>query len=479
LYWIAAIVTGCFLIFFFLSRKEDTPSDTSPLLKPFSRIALYLVNKVRLRFPVLFSSVQVEKDLAQLHPGENREYLRTEYYVRKIAVCLAVIFLGTLFGAAVRFSAQGKVILREGGKIFRGGWQEGIRDIKIAADFRKQKMEFQIQVQPQRLTEEETEAMFDEFLRKLPEYILGGNESLQAVTEALILTEEYEGYPFLARWESNRPDILSSTGHVYAVDKEQQAELTLHLDYGGYRRMEEIKVILKPPVLTAEEQLYLEMEELLMQSQNSSLDQEEWQLPSMWRGEELGWRQLVEDNSLLLWTGAIGAAMLVYWFSDRDLHEQIEKRRRVLHREYPELVHKLVLFVGAGMTIKGAFWKIAGDYEAKRQAGGRESPAYEEMLYTCREQQAGISEGTSYEHLGRRTGLQEYIRLSTLLTQNLKRGSCTLLERLREEADKAAEEQLQQSRKLGEEAGTKLLVPMVMMLAVVMIVIMIPAFSSI
>ena len=46
------------------------------------------------------------------------------------------------------------------------------------------------------------------------------------------------------------------------------------------------------------------------------------------------------------------------------------------------------------------------------------------------------------------------------------------------EADSSAEERLQQSKKLGEEAGTKLLVPMILMLAVVMAIIMIPAMSN-
>ena len=70
------------------------------------------------------------------------------------------------------------------------------------------------------------------------------------------------------------------------------------------------------------------------------------------------------------------------------------------------------------------------------------------------------------------------MRLSTLLMQNLKKGNSTLLERLAEEADKAGEEQLQSVRQLGEEAGTKLLLPMVMLLFVVMIMVMLPAFSS-
>jgi pilus assembly protein TadC len=100
------------------------------------------------------------------------------------------------------------------------------------------------------------------------------------------------------------------------------------------------------------------------------------------------------------------------------------------------------------------------------------------MLYTCRELKSGVSEGNAYEHFGKRTGLQEYIRLCTLMTQNLKKGSASLVPRLREEVDKSLTERIRMGRKLGEEAATKLLVPMVMMLAVVMVMVMLPAFSS-
>ena len=41
----------------------------------------------------------------------------------------------------------------------------------------------------------------------------------------------------------------------------------------------------------------------------------------------------------------------------------------------------------------------------------------------------------------------------------------------------SAESRIQSGKRLGEEAGTKLLIPMVMMLAIVMLIIMVPAFS--
>ena len=53
-----------------------------------------------------------------------------------------------------------------------------------------------------------------------------------------------------------------------------------------------------------------------------------------------------------------------------------------------------------------------------------------------------------------------------------------MTERLREEAEKSSAESLLRVRRLGEEAGTKLLVPMVIMLAVIMVMIMVPAFGT-
>ena len=91
---------------------------------------------------------------------------------------------------------------------------------------------------------------------------------------------------------------------------------------------------------------------------------------------------------------------------------------------------------------------------------------------------SGLSEAEAYAQFGKRIGLQEYIRLTTLMTQNLKKGSASLLERLRDEADRSLSEQMQRGRQLGEEASTKLLLPMVMMLGVVMVMVIMPAFGS-
>lgn len=478
LYWIAGTITICLCVLLCLARKEIPAEGTASLLKPFYKIALYLYKKICRCIPKTFSSPQVEKDLLQLYPGESSECLKTEYYVKKAAVCLAVVFGGTFIGVIARFNAESGIILNEDGSIIREGYEGRNKEAWLAVDYGQEQMDFQVEVEPLLLSGSQAVALVEAFIEELPRYIVGKNESLEKVSYDLVLEKKYTGSPVAVEWKSDKPGVLSDDGQIFSLDEKQEVILTAKVSYGECVMEAEFPVTLVLPEMTAKERDYQELKELLEHSQKESVTEERWKLPDEWQGRSVAWRQIVEDKSLHLWSAAMAAAVVVFFVLDRDLHEQLEKRKKGLRREYPEIVHKLALYVGAGMTVRGAFQKIAGDYEAKRRDGGRKSPAYDEIVYTCRELYSGISEGIAYEHFGRRTGLQEYIRLTALLAQNLKRGNSTLLERLREEADKSAEERLQQSKKLGEEAGTKLLVPMVLMLAVVMAVIMIPALSN-
>lgn len=448
------------------------------LMKPFYKIALFFYKLISSRFPRLFVSAQVETDLAKLYPGEARESRRTEYYVKKLAYSLAIASAGAILGVAVHFTVRGKIILGEGGRVPRNSYEQGTVEITVAVDYQDREIDVRLPVEFQKPDEETMDALCQELSERLPELIRGRNESLDAVSGSLNLQESYEGYPFAIEWESSNVTTVTPEGDVYPEEEPQTVLLRAELSYEEYCRETEIEVTVGKPPLGEEELLYRELEQLVLAAEADSRGQESFRLPEQFRGEGLEWRQVVEDNGPMLWMASLAAAVAVYVLSDRDLHDRLVKRQKTLRREYPELVHKLVLFVGAGMTVRGALQKMAGDYTAGREQGAGESPAYEELRYTCRELYSGVSEGAAYEHFGRRTGLQEYIRFCTLLTQNLKRGNSMLLERLREEADRAADERLQQSRKLGEEAGTKLLIPMVMMLAVVMVMIMVPAFAG-
>ena len=71
-----------------------------------------------------------------------------------------------------------------------------------------------------------------------------------------------------------------------------------------------------------------------------------------------------------------------------------------------------------------------------------------------------------------------YKKLVSLILQNLKKGSDGLREAMMNESRSAFEERKQTARRLGEEAGTKLLLPMMLMMGIVLVIIVIPAYFS-
>ena len=442
------------------------------------KLAMFLYKRICTPGIPLFCRGQVETDLTGLHPGERLEDIKKEYYVKKLALFLTILLSGLSLGLVIKVNEERNRVPGEGGVVYRGDFQSGEQELLLEAYNGERKSLFLIEVHPRELTKEEVQHIFDYFLQNVGNYVLNGNEDFSCVSKDLKLEETYENFPFEAEWESSREEIIDKKGKIGEIQEPEILDLTLRLSYGEYRQEQKIPVTVVPPVLSEEEKTYRELKEFLLKSEKESRDEEEWKLPEEWNGRKLEWSSRKKDFSTLVWAATPAVAVALYFFADRDLHEELEKRRRLLRQEYPELVHKLLLYVGAGMTIRGAFQKMATDYQNKRAKRSGIQPGGEEILYTCRELQGGMSEGAAYEHFGRRTGLQEYIRLGTLLGQNLKRGNSTLMERLREEAEKSTSESLLQVKKMGEEAGTKLLVPMVMMLAVVMVMIMIPAFGA-
>ena len=129
------------------------------------------------------------------------------------------------------------------------------------------------------------------------------------------------------------------------------------------------------------------------------------------------------------------------------------------------------------MTIRNAWEKIVQNYEQQKESMGKR-PLYEEMLVTLHEIQGGVSESEAYERFGKRCGTSTYMKFGAMLSQNLRKGSKGISDILRMEAIQSFENRKSTAKRLGEEAGTKLLMPMLGMLAVVFIMVMVPAFLS-
>lgn len=421
---------------------------------------------------------RVKTDLSRLYPGENQEERITEYYVMKLTMSLIIFSVGILLTLLVALGKSER-------NPIKNGWMQredsgnGSKDYVITGKVEDgNSYSFAITVQPRKYRQEELQELLDDFRENLQILICGDNESLDRVRKDLQLQEEYEGYPFTVTWKSDCPDVISSEGKVIPQEQESRVLLKAELVYEEYRWETDTVVTVKSQNEVSDKSEKAVLEEMLESAQTVDPEWEAFLLPVAIDGKKVSWRQKnLTELQLLL--GTLVTIAAVFFFKDRDIHELVEKKKQEEKRKYPEILQKIILYLEAGLTVRAAVNKVAEDYEQNRKKGAKEQAAYEELLIAVREIRMGVSEGAAYEKFGKRTGVREYIRLSTFLTQNVKKGSTMLLQQLHEEAKEAEEMRMRNARKLCEEASTKLLLPMIMLLLVVMILIMFPAFSNV
>ncbi|MBS6945799.1 Bacterial type II secretion system protein F domain [uncultured Blautia sp.] len=228
--------------------------------------------------------------------------------------------------------------------------------------------------------------------------------------------------------------------------------------------------------LSEEQQREKELQDMIVQYNQKKNDPRYYYLPEEWNRKHLEWEQPKDTTgNLISALGLVAAAAVVIAKRREEESVQIKRREQML-MDYPGLVMKFTLLVQAGLTARKAFQKIAMDY-GKREEGNKRA-AYEEIRTACYEMDSGVSEAEAYRRFGERCGQVKYKTLSTLLIQNLQKGSRYLSDLLEKESVEAWEERKRKARVLGEAAATKLLLPMVLMLLVVMAVIMLPACLS-
>ena len=336
----------------------------------------------------------------------------------------------------------------------------------------------QIQVPPRRYTEQEAAEIFAKVKAGILEEILGENPSLQEVRHDLILPTEKPGGIRIA-WRSSEPEVLDEDGTIlvgWESDSGTQVTLQAEITDGFYRDEMEVAVIVYPPERREAEQLASQLAQQVEQAAAKQPGAVQVALPREFEGRTLRFRKETGTEYLLFPVLGVVLAMFFHWQAKNTEMEARKKREKQLQYDYADLVYQLMVFTGAGLTVSRAWKQIVGNYE-KRLGNGNSQPraVYEEMEIALGEMENGRPESQAVSRFGERCQLNEYRRLSSILGQNRHTGMKNLQELLAQEMDTAWEQQKQAAKRLGEEAGTKLLLPLFLMLLVVMVLVMVPA----
>lgn len=177
------------------------------------------------------------------------------------------------------------------------------------------------------------------------------------------------------------------------------------------------------------------------------------------------------SDGLILTGAAVAALFAAPFLVDSSLNGEIEKRRLSIQMEFPEFVNKLTLLVNAGMTISKAWEKII--HENKR-----EHILYREMRYALAEIKAGKPESVAYEEFARRCHVKEVTKFVSVIVMNLKRGGAEVVPVLQAQGNECWEMRKNAARQMGEQASTKILIPMMIMFLGIVLIVSTPAVLS-
>jgi len=166
--------------------------------------------------------------------------------------------------------------------------------------------------------------------------------------------------------------------------------------------------------------------------------------------------------------------VLILFLQDQKLVSRVKKRRLEIQLEFPNFINKLTLLLNAGLSMSKAWEKISYD----RKSNNYSNSFYSEVYKTVADIKAGKSEAEAYSGFAKRAKSPEISRLMSTILQNTKRGGNDLVHSMRLQSNECWEMRKNAIRRLGEEASTKLLFPMMIMFFAIIIIVVTPAIIT-
>ncbi len=450
-------------------------------LKQFFPAGLFVYDYIS-KFKKHINLERQKESLKAIYVGEHIDEIKRIYMCKKIIIFGLVVFVFNTFSILSHINTHNSSVLQKGNYISRPKTYEDTNNLKLDVCITKDGQlvledEVNLDVQGRKYDKKELNEIILKAKKYIDSTILSKNKSLKEVTDDLNLISSIPGTDLYIIWETEDYQLITREGEVNNEDLKQGVEtwILAKIQYYDIEVEYKLEAIVLPRVFTEEELTYRKLMEEIDREDESSITNEKVKLPNTVGEMEVLWKEKKDSSSTTLLIIGIVAAIAIFLAYDKDLYEKVDKRNRQMLLDYPEIIDKIILLLGAGMPLANAWQKIVQDY---KQKGAGKRYIYEEMIITSNELKLGKSEVVAYESFGRRVKLLPYLRFTSLLAQNIKKGSADLLKILEVEAVESFEERKELAKRIGEEAGTKLLFPMILMLLIVLVIVIVPAFLS-
>lgn len=454
-------------------------------------------------------------------PGSKTELLKKQCFILIVSFLLSALLF--ILGNEEQFLISGNRIQREP----IGGMEKKI-PLRVSGLNEKESEEISVTVSPRLYSKAEADKVFSEYHQKMESLILSETDSFDAILGNLQLKKVFSADNIRASW-SFQPeslfidnieypiesmdknyikyrDILEESGLIHhdylennqvlsgklelvlstnIIPEEEGEEEELssffnknnELSYSSPNYFYYLRIL--PSNLSEREYLQKALENSLHYVNEHNRSEDQLFLPKEICGHTLHFSEKKDYRYLFIPILGILFCLLLPLQALEKQKNKDKLRAASLTLDYSELVSKLVVYLGAGLAIRNSFAEIAKHYNYLVQNAYQEPhPLYEELNTLLNQLSSNVGEGEAYLAFAGRIALRPYGKLISLIEQNRKNGSKDLARQLHMEMEDAFSVRKHMAKRLGEEAGTKLLIPLILQLFVIMLMILYPAMQS-
>ena len=336
----------------------------------------------------------------------------------------------------------------------------------------------ELNISQEELSQEEKLERLEECRKDLPNIIVSGNTNLEHISEDMDLITYHEDTGVSVMWDTEAPELISENGEVLPGEKEDNGYvlLTALLSIGGEET--EFKCNVKH-VLKVNESNYEKLAEHRISELNEILNENSNEvtvdLPQTF-GPEISvvWKKTKEHKGTLIIILIIISLILARSIVISGSKKKAEKRKEEILMEFPGFLDKLVMLLSAGLILKEAVDRITEDYKEHTRPYGKKI-FYEELCISAdMMNNSNASFAEELTSLSQRLEIREFARLSVILKDSLNSGM-ELADKLENESMMMRYERKNYVQKLGKTADSKLIFPLMIILAVLIVIVMTPA----
>ena len=438
----------------------------------------------------------IYQKLSKVHVNDNVDSVVLKYYYKKISLIMSLVLIINIFSMIVVRETNISSNLIHNQYILLPKYGQDSKKVNLSIEYsnkkkgKKDRTNLDVVVKPNRLSKKQEAKLIMKVKEYIWEHALGDNRIYGEIKSKLnLMTNYHKDANINISWVIDEQGLIKSSGEIDYNNIDDSSlregidiELVAKINYFDNVYTYPLAMTVYGPNEKTGDSVVSRIKEEISNLNSKYSYKNMIKLPSKIGNNSVTYSEPKNNSKINNWIMVMIIGLVVILAisigTRKDMDKEIEEKNRVLLMNYSELICKFRLLLCAGLNITAVWEKICEEYLHNKEMTGEINYTYEEMLFTYNRIKMGIPQVQAYKEFGTRIGLSPYIKLSTLILQNIKTGAEGFIEALELESKSVESMQKELYVKEGEKLGTKLLIPMIVMMGITMVIVVIPAFIS-